>query len=77
MYWAIFVCFSELIFLEKTVWISKAQLVATELSPVDKVDCDAAYIAASNIPVIPTGNWKAIYDANIWSCCAVCSNCGF
>ena len=37
----------------------------------------AAYSTANNIPVIPTGNWKAIYDANIWSCCAVCNSAGF
>ena len=56
IYWAIFVWRSLDISGLITDWISNTQLVATELIPVDKVDWDAAKIAASKIPVIPAGN---------------------
>ena len=42
-YWPIFVCRSKLSsFLLKDVWMSRVQLAATELRPVDRVDWAAA-----------------------------------
>ena len=53
---AILVCFSIDISFVITLCISSVQLVATEFNPVDKVDCAAAYMAASTSPDTPTGN---------------------
>ena len=50
------VCFFISIAGLRTDWMSRTQLVATELMPVERVDCAAAKRAARRIPVRPAGS---------------------